>query len=252
MISQRVPSAPPGLAHRDVHVGAQVALLHVAVAGAEVAQDGAQLLHVGRRLVRRAHVGEGDDLHQRRAGAVEVDVGGVRVEVVDRLAGVLLQVQPLDPHREAGAVVALHLDLALADDRVLVLADLIALRQVRIEVVLPVEAGPGVDLRLQAEAGAHRLLDADAVDHRQHARHGGVDQADLLVRPRAEAHRRAGEQLRLRGDLGVHLQPDDDLPGAGAPFDQFGICRGHGGDVVDPSGARICQLAVKAALTRRR
>ena len=31
------------LAHRDVDVGAQIALLHVAVAGAEVAQDAAQL-----------------------------------------------------------------------------------------------------------------------------------------------------------------------------------------------------------------
>ena len=43
-------------------------------------------------------------------------------------------------------------DLALADDRVLVLADLIALRQVGIEVVLPVEVALQVDLRLQAEA----------------------------------------------------------------------------------------------------
>ena len=88
-----------GPAHRDVDVGAQIALLHVAVAGAEVAQDGAQLLHIGRRLLRRAHVGIGDDLHQRGAGAVEVDHGRVGIEVVDRLAGVLLQVQPLDARR---------------------------------------------------------------------------------------------------------------------------------------------------------
>jgi hypothetical protein len=59
-------------------------------------------------------------------GAVQVHVGGVRVHVVDRLARVLLQVQPLDAHDEGRAVVALHLDLALADDRLLELADLIA------------------------------------------------------------------------------------------------------------------------------
>ena len=52
--------------------------------------------------------------------------------------------------------------LALADDRLLVLRDLIALRQVGIEVVLAVEAAPEVDLRLEAEAGADRLRDAFA------------------------------------------------------------------------------------------
>ena len=58
--------------------------------------------------------------------------------VVDRLAGVLLQVQPLDADVQRLAV-DVDLDLALADDRLLVLADLIALRQVGIEVVLAVE-----------------------------------------------------------------------------------------------------------------
>ena len=48
-------------------------------------------------------------------------------------------------------------DRALADDRLLVLRDLIALRQVRIEIVLPVEDRFVVDLRLQPEPGADRL-----------------------------------------------------------------------------------------------
>ena len=43
LISQRVPSGVARPAHRDVDVGAQGALLHVAVAGAEIAQDRAQL-----------------------------------------------------------------------------------------------------------------------------------------------------------------------------------------------------------------
>ena len=47
LISQRVPSWLARPAHRDVDVGAQVALLHVAVAGAEIAQDRAQLGEIG-------------------------------------------------------------------------------------------------------------------------------------------------------------------------------------------------------------
>ena len=84
------------LAHRDVDVAAHGAFLHVAVAGAEIAQDRAQLAQVRRRLLRRAHVGLRDDLHQRDAGAVEIDIGLGRMLVVQALAGVLLQVQARD------------------------------------------------------------------------------------------------------------------------------------------------------------
>jgi hypothetical protein len=165
LISQRVPRlkspVSPGRRHRDVDVGPQVALLHVAVAGAEIDEDRAQLLHIGRGFFGRAHVRLGDDLHQRRARAVEVDVGGVGVEVVQDLPASCsrcsrsmrtVKVEPSPARRH----------LALADDRVLELADLIALRQVGIEVVLAVEARPQIDLRLEAQAGAHGLLDAMA------------------------------------------------------------------------------------------
>ena len=187
----------------------------------------AQLRHVGLRLLGRAHVGLRDDLHQRDAGAVEIDVGIIRVLVVDRLAGVLLQMQALDAdlHRLA---VDVDLDLALADDRAACTGDLIALRQIGIEVVLAVEDALQVDLRLEAEAGAHRLRDAFRVDHRQHAGHRRVDQRDVAVGLGAECRRSAGEQLGVRGDLGMHLQADDDFPLAGRARDQvrrFGFHR---------------------------
>src|SRR5262245_45183514 len=57
-----------GPAYRDIDVGAQVALLHVAVAGAEIAQDRTQLRDKGLRLLGRAQIRLGYDLHQRDAG----------------------------------------------------------------------------------------------------------------------------------------------------------------------------------------
>ena len=124
---------------------------------------------------------------------------------------------------------------ALADDRLLELRDLIALRQVGIEIVLPVENRFVVDLRLQPEPGADRLLDAFLVDDRQHARHRRIDQADIGVGRRAESGRGAGKQLCLRGHLRMHFEADDDLPVAGGAGDEaFGVGRagideGHGG-----------------------
>ena len=149
--------------------------------------------------------------------------------------------------------------LALADDRVVELADLVALRQVRVEVVLAVEAREAVDPRLQPQPGPHRLLDAEAVDHRQHARHRRVDQADVGVRLGPEGRRGAGEELGVRGDLGVHLEADHHLPvalGAGddlrfrLPVGKLGHASVHRADVRPPFYRRAApgQGGRKAAL----
>jgi hypothetical protein len=131
---------------------------------------------------------------------------------VQRLAGVLLQVQAFDADRLRPAVGQIDDDLALAHDRLLVLRDLIAEWQVGVEIILPREDGMLVDLRLQREPRAHGLAHALLVEHRQHARHGRVDEAHLRVGRRAEIRRRAREQLRLRDRLGVHLEPDHHFP----------------------------------------
>ena len=89
-----------------------------------------------RACAGRAQVGLGDDLDQRRAAAVEVDdreLGAVDAPAladVDQLRRVLLEVHAVDAH--AG-------ELAAAAERLVVLGDLVALRQVGIEVVLAVE-----------------------------------------------------------------------------------------------------------------
>jgi hypothetical protein len=56
-------------------------------------------LGVGDGLFGRAHVGLGDDLEQRRAGAVEVDAGHAVEVLVQALAGVLLEVGARQAHR---------------------------------------------------------------------------------------------------------------------------------------------------------
>ena len=111
-----------------------------------------QRLRILDRLGARAHVGLGDDLEQRRAGAVQVDAGPVAGEVerralrrgrvvfgsgdaVDRLAGVFFQVGACQV--DAMELIAdEELERAALHHRRLVLADLVALGQVGIEVVL--------------------------------------------------------------------------------------------------------------------
>ncbi len=206
MISQRVPNAPP-------------------VAGAEVTHDGAQLGQIGLRLIRRAHVRLGHDFHQRNARTVQVHEGHGRVLVVHGLAGILLQMQALDADFDI-LEIALTIwterngDGAFTDDRVLELRNLVALRQIRIEVVLAVEDRTVVDLRLQTETGANRLPDAFLVDDGQHAGHGRINQRHVGVRRIAEGRGRAGEKLGIGQNLRMHLHADDDLPIAGGAGDK--------------------------------
>jgi hypothetical protein len=114
---------------------------------------------------------------------------------VQQFAGILLQMQPLDPYIDGAAAIEFDLDHALAHDRRFVLADLVALRRIRIEIVLAVEHRAQIDLRVEAKPGPHRLPHAFFVDHGQHARHRGVHQRNMGVRLAAEFGRGAREQL---------------------------------------------------------
>ncbi len=132
--------------------------------------------------------------------------------VVHGLARILLHMQAGDADPLGHLAVGLNIHIAARNDRVLVLADLIALGQVGVKIVLPVKARIVVHLPVDAEPGLHRLLDATLVQHRQHARKGRVNQADMAVRLLAERGRRAGKQLGVGDDLRVHLEPDHHLP----------------------------------------
>ena len=179
-------------AHRDVAVAAQRALLHVAVAGAEIAQDRAQFAQIEPGLLGAAHIGLGDDLHQPDAGAVEIDIGLRRMLVVQALAGILLEMQPGDADLARRAVRHVEHEPAAPDDRLLVLRDLIAGRQVGIEIILAVEHAEQIDLGVEAEPGPDRLLDAMPVDDRQHAGKRGIDRSrpGCSARPRTRSRRR--------------------------------------------------------------
>ena len=165
LVSVRVPHGCARPVQRGVDVAAQRALLHPHVGDAERADHVAQLGHVRPGDLRRPRPGAGDrlgdDLDQRDAGPVVVDqrLGGAvdpagGAADVQGLAGVLLQVHPLDADPDHLAV-DLDVQPAVDAERLVVLADLEVLRHVRVEVVLPGEPAPGRDgaVERQPDAG---------------------------------------------------------------------------------------------------
>ena len=143
LTSTRVPNGSrPARAEGHVRLHAQLAALHVGVGGADRAEQQLELLGVAAGLLGGPDLGLGDDLHQRRAGPVEVDEAhpaAGRIRPVDELGRVLLEVGPGDRDRER-PVGRLERQPATRRERQVVLADLVALGQVRVEVVLPVPA----------------------------------------------------------------------------------------------------------------
>ena len=98
-----------------------------------------------------------------------------------RLARILLQMQPFDANVLGGAIFQINGDDTRANDRLFELGNLIALRQIRIEIVLPVKDRIEIDLCAQRQTGADCLFDTFVIDDRQHARQRRIHEADLGV-----------------------------------------------------------------------
>ena len=150
--------------------------------------------------------------------------------------------QPLDADFHAGGIGHVDDHLARADNGRLELADLVALRQIGIKIIFPVEHRFKIDPRIEPKPGADRLLDALFVDYRQHAGHRRVHQGHMGIGLAAECRRSAREQLGLRGHLGMNFHADDDLPVAGGAFDQFGLRGGRTHSIFPSRAAALFRL----------
>ncbi len=201
-------------AQADVALDAHRASLHVRMAGADGSQQPAQRLAVGARLGGRPQIRLGDDLHERHARAVEVD-HAVATAGVLHARRVLLQVGARDADGDLRVLGRhRHHQPAVARQGQRVLADLVALRQVGVEVVLALEPnGIGLDVAVQGQPGEHDQLDRPAIDRWQRARHAQADRAHPRIRLVGAVRRgrcRAGaEHLRLGPQLRVDLDADD-------------------------------------------
>jgi len=201
-----------GVDDREVGVDAQTAV-PFGVEHAKVLQDLLQFREERAYLLGPAEVGFRDDLHQGRSGAVIVDegvLGGVdRPALVLEAAGILFEMRPLDADRAALAVDT-EREFARLADRCVVLGDLEVLREVGVEVVLPVKAGPLGDLGVDGRADLDGGLDCPLVEHGQRTGEAQTDRTRPAVGFVAALGRTATEDLGRRLQLDVDLEPDDD------------------------------------------
>ena len=136
-----------------------------------------------------------------------MDAAGVAANVGE-LAGVLLHVRALDLDPERAAVIQWDVEVAAECDRLVILGDLVVLRLIRVEVVLPGEPAPGRDLTVQRQPDPDGGFDGGRVEHRQRAGQTQADRARLGVGLRTEVRRAPAEHLGGRREFDVHLEAE--------------------------------------------
>ena len=198
-------------AEGDVHVAAEVALFHVGVGGSAFEEDELERAEVGDGLLGGLEIRLADDLHERGAGAVEIDergggeVGGFRdvllkvdaVEADDLVRG--LDVFP----RVGGVAIVEERDAAAEAEGKIHLGGLVVFRHVRVEIILPVPAGELRRAAAEGEAGEEGFLDGEFVQDRERAGVAEADGAGVRVRVVAEGGAAGAEHLGVGVDLGV-------------------------------------------------
>jgi hypothetical protein len=130
---------------------------------------------------------------------------------VDALAGVVLEMGSRDADAFPGAVRPHYVDMAVLGDGLVVLRNLVALRQVRIEVVLAREDGRLAHLAIQRQPRLHRHFHDAAIQHRQRAGHAEANRTDVGIGLGTETGGATTENLGLGGELDVHLKADHGL-----------------------------------------
>src|SRR6185312_9880791 len=125
-----------------------------------------------------------------------------------QLAGVLFEVGPghADPLPTGG------LEPTADVDRFVVLADLIVLRLIGIEVVLPGKARRA-DVAVQCRPDTHRQRHGLGVEHGERPGQAEADRADIGVGLVAEGVAASAEELGGRRQLAMDLETDHHLPG---------------------------------------
>jgi len=172
-----------------------------------------ELVEKSPRCLRRVDVRPGDDLHQGRAGAVEIYQGIGRAgnpatfAAMDVLGCIFLLVHPLDPDSVCLAVYC-YMKLPIHRERLIILRDLVTLWQVGIKIILAVEDALFRDRAFHRQRYPGQVTNSLAVHHRQRPRVRQAYRADARVGPAAELHAAAAEHLALCRELHVDLKSD--------------------------------------------
>ena len=206
-------------AQRDVRLDPHLAVLHLRVGDVDGAEQQPELLGIAASLLGGSDVRLGDDLHERDAERLK----STRLTRLPSAAAAWTSFA-VSSSRWArripivtGPLGRVEGQRAVGGEREVVLADLVALREVRVEVVLAIPARGRGRSRPDRGPGRQDVLHGLPVDCRERARQAEADRTGMGVRGGIRVRDGAGAEHLAHGpDLAVDLDPDHGLvTGAG-------------------------------------
>src|SRR5271165_3225643 len=103
----------------------------------------------------------------------------------------------------------------MLSQRLVVLRNLVALRQIRIKIILARKDRSLIDAAIQSQSGQSSELDRLPIQNRQSPRHPQAHRTNIGIRRSPKARGAGTENLRSRQKLNVHLEAYDRLVGYG-------------------------------------
>jgi len=196
-----------------------LALLHIRIRNAYIPENRAQRAKIGSRFLGRSHIRLRHDFEKRDTGTVQIDariIAACDGHVVDRFTRVLFEMCARNPDASRPAfclclIARLDIEPAARNDRVFELRYLIALGQIRIEVILARKDRMGIHRRVNGEPQTNRQLDHAFIQHGQYTGQREIDRMHRMIRGRAIGHGRRTEELRSSLEMRMHLEPDHHL-----------------------------------------
>ena len=168
-----------------------------------------QLFQVRDYFLRTSHIRLRDDLDQRYAASVIIYQRTILPLIVNELSGILFHMDLVNSDLLFLFIrPGFDLHIAIAADREIQLGDLIVLRIIRIEVILPVKLTILIDLAVGGQAYCGRILHHLSVEYRQRARHPCAHRAGVGIGSTAELCAAGTEDLCFRSQLHMDFQPD--------------------------------------------
>jgi hypothetical protein len=130
---------------------------------------------------------------------------------VDQLSCIFFQMDALDADRVRLTVISRDHEVPVFAQGFLVLGNLIALGEIRVEIILACKTAMGIDGAIEGKAGSDAVFNGPSVQHRKRPRLARAHGTDLVIRRRVVVYGAVAEKFCFRVELSVYFKTDDGL-----------------------------------------
>jgi len=164
---------------REVDIDAKLAVFDFSIRDTKAFEELLKLTNDKLGIVRMSGLSSSHDLQQRHSSSIVVDQ--YLIVLVDTFCCVLLHLDAFDQNVVLILLKVIEEETAIEHDRIVLLRDLVSLRQVSIHVVFPVELDLRQDAPSESERSLDREIEALLVENGEHTWKTKIDEVGVSI-----------------------------------------------------------------------